>query len=56
VRPTIQLWFGSSGGGLPRRSELNRSERFLVHTMSFCLSVALATSRGLLHPIQVLRY
>jgi hypothetical protein len=28
-RPTIQSWFGSSGGGLPRRPELKSLGRFL---------------------------
>ncbi len=27
---TIQLWFGSSGGGLPRRPKLNCLGRFLI--------------------------
>ena len=27
-KATIQLWFGSSGGGLPRRPELKSSGRF----------------------------
>ena len=30
ARHTIQLWFGSSGGGLPRRPKLKCLGRFLI--------------------------
>ncbi len=30
ARHTIQLWFGSSGGGLPRRPKLKCLGRFLL--------------------------
>jgi hypothetical protein len=29
-KPTIQSWFGSSGGGLPGRPELKSSGRFFI--------------------------